>query len=389
MSFLSSKYHKALELSFTNDLYGVALRKGGCVFLTGSCPTPTPKIVYDELYESFMQNNKFCSYNTGSFSLKNAILEYAKGHNEDIGAADKNILITLGATTFLQQLFLYLLDEDSACVVITPTFQDYFNQLRFTRCMIIEVPMKETANNWELNLENVEKSITSKTKCILICSPNNPIGKIYSKQELFGLADIAKKHNILLIADEAYNFLSYGNEYTSLLSLSGFADNIVSVRTFSKEFSMCGWRVGYAYVPSFIYEDLFHLQLSFNSVAPAISQKAAEISLNMPEVKPMVEAEVARIKANRNYVMEKIDGIGKGLSYITPEACPYLFVKYSKDIGSYDLCRDIIEKNMVIVSPGIGNGEGGEGHFCITFGDELEIIIEGMNRLSNYFNQNY
>ena len=316
-------------------------------------------------------------------------MKYAEEHNENIGEANKNILITLGATTFLQQLFLYLLDEDSECMVITPTFQDYFNQLRFTRCGIVEVPMEEKENRWDLDVDDVEAAINEKTKCILLCSPNNPTGKIYSKDELTALANVAKKHDILLVADEAYNFLSYGNEYTSLLSLEGVSDNVVVARTFSKEFSMCGWRVGYAYVPSSIYEDLFHLQLSFNSVAAAISQKAAEISLRTPEIKSFIADEVARIKQNRNYAMSMIDKIGMGLSYIVPEACPYLFVKYNKKIDSYDLCKDIIEKSSVIVSPGIGNGKGGEGHFCVTFGDDICVIEEGMRRLENYFNLYY
>ena len=385
----SSKYHKSMRRNYTNDLYGIALDKGGCVFLTGSCPTPTPQLVYDELHKSFMYNNRFCSYNTGDPTLKYAILKYAVYHNENIGIPSKNVLITLGATTFLQQLFLYALDEDSECIVIAPTFQDYFNQLRFTRCSIVEVPMHESEIGWDLDIALIEEAITEKTKCILICSPNNPTGKIYSYKELTELANIAKKYNIFLIADEAYNFLSYEKKYTSLLSLKGVEDNIIVARTFSKEFSMCGWRVGYSYVPSAIYEDLFHMQLSFNSVAAAISQKAAEISLLSPEIKPFVVNEINRIKQNRDYVMSIIDKIGKGLSYIIPEACPYLFVKYYKDIDSYDLCKDILEKSSVIVSPGIGNGEGGERHFCITFGDDICVITEGMKRLEEYFNLYY
>ncbi len=385
----TSKYHKALGKNYTNDLYGLALRKGNCIFLTGSCPTPTPQVVYNELHKTFMQNNKFCSYNTGEPALKFAISKYAEEHNENIGRPSKNVLITLGATTFLQQLFLYILDEDSECIVITPTFQDYFNQLRFTRCSIVEVSMCEKENEWTLNVDDVDKVITEKTKCILLCSPNNPTGKIYSEQELTQLANIAKKHNIFLVADEAYNFLSYGKKYTSLLSLNDVGDNIIVARTFSKEFSMCGWRVGYAYVPSIIYDDLFHLQLSFNSVAATISQKAAEISLLASEIKPFIKEEIVRIKQNRDYVMSIIDRIGKGLSYIVPEACPYLFVKYNKNIDSYDLCKDIIDKSSVIVSPGIGNGQGGEGHFCITFGDDICVVTEGMKRLESYFNLYY
>jgi len=384
-----SKYHKSLKTNITNKLYGLALKQGGCIFLTGSCPTPTPESVYEELYRTFKENNKFCSYSTGSFGLKAAILRYMKEHREITVDPDQNILITLGATTFLQQLFLFLLDEDTESLVITPTFQDYFNQLRFTRTKIVEVCMQEGPTGWDLDMEKVKSAITHKTKVILICSPNNPTGKIYSRNELRELGLLCKEHNILLVADEAYNYLVYDGSFSSVLSIPEIQDNVVVARTFSKEFSMCGWRVGYSYIPKALYEDIFHLQLSFNSVASAVSQKAAEISLNSKEAREFSKMEVQRIRKNRDFVKKSIDQIGKGLNYILPESCPYFFVKYGKDIPSYDLCRDMIEKAQVIVSPGLNNGLGGEGHFCITFADDLFVVKEGMARVGQYFLKYY
>jgi aspartate/methionine/tyrosine aminotransferase len=224
---------------------------------------------------------------------------------------------------------------------------------------------------------------------ILICSPNNPTGKIYTKQELLELGKIAVEKNILLVADEAYNYLTYGNNHTSLLNIPEIKDNIVVARTFSKEFSMCGWRVGYSYLPEDIFNDMFHLQLSFNSVAAAISQKAAEISLHEGSVKEFAQNEVERIRKNRDFVAEKIKAIGNDLTFILPASCPYFYVKYGKQVSSYELCKDIIEKVGVIVSPGSNNGIGGEGHFCITFADDISTISEGMNRISEYFQKYY
>lgn len=384
-----SLYQRNQRLNLTNDLYGIALKQGGCIFLTGSCPTPTPKIVYEKLLDCFIENNKFCSYDTGSPALKQAIQDHLMATEQVEVKASSNILITLGATTFLQQLFLFLLDEESECIVITPTFQDYFNQLLFTRTKIVEVGMKETETGWILDTDEVKKAITHKTRLILICSPNNPTGRVYTKEELAALLEIAKQHNILVVADEAYNYLTYGKEFTSLLAFTESRDNIIVARTFSKEFSMCGWRVGYAYLPTDIYSEMFHLQLSFNSVSSAIAQKAAEISLKTPEVVAETKTEIKRIKANRDLVLQYISQIGKGLRVVAPEACPYMFVSYTNNIASYDLCKDIIEKAAVIVSPGKNNGEVGEKHFCITFADDVSIIKEGMERLAKYFENNY
>jgi aspartate/methionine/tyrosine aminotransferase len=384
-----SKYYKNLKTNITNELYGFALKREDCIFLTGSCPTPTPEPVYEGLFKSFKENNKFCSYNTGSLSLKAAILEYMKKHNEIEVDPKKNILITSGATNFLQQLFFFLLDEDTESIVITPTFQDYYNQLRFTRTNIVEVAMEEKQNEWILDLEKVRNAITPKTKIILICSPNNPTGKVYSKEVLTKLGLICKQNNILLVADEAYNYLTYGQQHTSLLNIPKIKNNIVVARTFSKEFSMCGWRIGYSYLPEEIFEDMFHLQLSFNNVASAVSQKAAEISLKNEDVLEFAKQETKRIEANRDFVRIEIDKIGKDLSYILPKSCPYFFVKYGKNISSYDLCKDMIEKKGVIVSPGLNNGLGGEGHFCITFADDISVLKEGMRRISEYFQKYY
>jgi aspartate/methionine/tyrosine aminotransferase len=295
----------------------------------------------------------------------------------------------LGATTFLQQLFLYLLDENSDCMMITPTFQDYYNQIRFARASITEVAMEEESPDWSLNIEKVRKSLKSNTRIIMLCSPNNPTGKVYSEKELTELGEIAKQNNILLVVDEAYNYLTYDKKFTSVLDIPHIGDCVVVARTFSKEFSMCGWRVGYAYLPESIYEELFHLQLSFNSVASAVSQKTAEISLQSQAVKEQVQKDIQATKEKRDFVTKCIDDIGQGLSYIMPQACPYLFVKYTKSIESYDLCRDIIDKVGVIVSPGVGNGRSGEYHFCITFADCMEVILEGMSRLKVYFTKYY
>lgn len=133
---------------------------------------------------------------------------------------------------------------------------------------------------------------------------------------------------------------------------------------------------------------MFHLQRSFNSVAAAISQKAAEISLKNPVVKEKVKEEIERIRKTRDYVVDKVRNMGSGLSCFMPEACPYLYVKYQRDISSYDLCEDIILKCSVVVSPGRGNGSIGEGHFCITYADSIDVVKEGMKRLEEYFKTN-
>ena len=389
MDLYKSKNYQALKVNYTNDLYGCALKKGGCIFLTGSCPTPTSRVVYEKLLNSFVTDNKFCSYNTGSTGIKKEIGKYLNLHSHLDTDVDKHILITLGATTFLQQLYLYLLDENSDCLMITPTFQDYYNQVRFTRASISEVAMEEKAPDWPLDIDKVRKSIRNNTRLMMLCNPNNPTGKVYSGEELTELGRIAKQNNILLVADEAYNYLIYEGQFTSVLDIPEIRNNVVAVRTFSKEFSMCGWRVGYAYLPEEIQKELFHLQLSFNTVAPSISQKAAEISLQSEEIEAEAKKEVLRTKEKRNFVTNCIDEIGHGLSYIMPKACPYLIVKYTKDVRSYDLCKDMISKASVIVSPGIGNGESGEHHFCVTFADCMEVITEGMGRLKYYFSNYY
>lgn len=386
---ISSKYHQSLKLNYTNDLYGIALKRGDCIFLTGSCPLPTPQYVYEELLKSFMQDSRFCSYNTGMPGLKVAIQDYLKKHSGVEIDIQKQLLITLGATTFLQQLFIYLLDEERECLVITPTFQDYFNQLRATRCGIVEVPITETAASWDIDFAKVESAITPKTKVILLCSPSNPTGKVFTEEELRKFCQIAKDNNIFLVLDEAYNYLTYQRGFVTPLSFPDYKDNVIVARTFSKEFGMCGWRVGYAIVPESIREDLFHFQLSFNTIPAAISQRAAEISLKNPDGPQMVANEVENTKRKRDLVIERIKKIGKDLTLITPEGCVYLYVKYGKTIPSYDLCKDIIEKAGVIVSPGIGNGQGGEGHFCITYADCEDVINEGLNRLEQYFQKYY
>ncbi|HPU42509.1 MAG TPA: pyridoxal phosphate-dependent aminotransferase, partial [Acetivibrio clariflavus] len=239
-----------------------------------------------------------------------------------------------------------------------------------------------------------EKAITPKTKAIVINSPSNPTGMIYSEDELRAIADIAVSKGIFVVSDEIYEKLIYdGYKHVSIASFNDkIKDLTIIVNGVSKTYSMTGWRIGYTASNEKIATIMSNVQSHATSNPNSIAQKAALAALEGPQ--DIIDIMKAEFVKRRDYMVDRINSI-KGLSCIKPNGAFYVMMNISKFIGteidgvkingSDDFAELLLEKAKVALVP--GSGFGTDIHVRLSYATSLENIKEGLNRIENFLNK--
>ncbi|HNV24540.1 MAG TPA: pyridoxal phosphate-dependent aminotransferase, partial [Candidatus Omnitrophota bacterium] len=240
-------------------------------------------------------------------------------------------------------------------------------------------------NNLKITAKQLEASITSKTKILILNSPSNPTGMVYNKKELEAIADICVKHKIYVISDEIYEKLIYeSNQYCSFASLGKEVyDLTITVNGMSKSYAMTGWRIGYCGASEEIIGFINRYQDHSTSNPTSISQMAALAALQQPEDAIIFMRN--EFKKRRDIMMAAIDKM-PGISYVKPEGAFYLFADFSKYGVSFDLAKRILNDVNVAIIP--GEGFGAPGFMRFSFATSAERIQEGMKRISEWLSHN-
>jgi aspartate/methionine/tyrosine aminotransferase len=250
---------------------------------------------------------------------------------------------------------------------------------------LIPVHVPVNKNNFHPNLEAIENAITEKTKVLVINSPNNPTGAVYTPAEITALLDIAKRHDLWLISDEIYARLNWTNwEHLSPSSLEGGDERTIVVTGWSKSFAMTGWRIGVIWGPDKVIQAMGKLQANACSHIPSFLMDAALAALD-----PKIDEEVARFK--KEYLQRRkilMDGIASidGLSMPEPEGAFYGFVDISgTGMDSNTFATRALKEAKVQLIPG-GLIDSGEGFVRISYACDEEALNEGLKRIGDWLN---
>ena len=244
--------------------------------------------------------------------------------------------------------------------------------------------MQETDKEWRLDIKRLEKSITAKTKAIIICNPSNPLGKVYTQEELQNIARLAKIYDLYIIVDEMYEYFVFEGKHTSIGSFKEVQDRVISIFGVSKSYAMTGWRIGYIAADKQIIDQVYKIHDSLVNCPAAVAQYAALAAITGPQ--DLVKSYKEVFLRQRQIVVDELAKT-KALSLITPAAAYYAFIKVNKKVNDTELALDIVQKAKVAVVPGSAFGPGGENHIRISFGTEENTLKEGLTRLVNYFNK--
>jgi aminotransferase len=331
-----------------------------------------------------IQEDKVDKYSlvAGLPELRSAISQSLKSKGM-VYSPDNEIIVTVGTIEALSAVCLSLLDPNDEVIVFTPTYYtNYKKIIGLAKAKTVTVQLDEQSG-WKLDMQALERAINEKTKLILVCSPNNPTGSVFKKDDLLQIGHIAQSKNIFLVLDEVYYNLQYKKEKFSLAQEKQFRNNIIRITSLSKDFSLAGWRIGFLHAPKELTAKILSIHDSLSVCAPVVSQYAALAALKNEET--ILLKNINEYSERRKIMGESLAKMKNFLEIIEPKGAFYFFPKIYDLKNDMDFCLDLLHKAKVAVVPGSEFGPGGEGHIRLCFGRSREDIQEGMIRLNNYF----
>jgi len=274
---------------------------------------------------------------------------------------------------------LAFLGSGDEALVLDPYYPAYFEETLIAGAKPVTVPLSEETS-YRIEAKHLEQYVTPRTKMVWLGSPVNPTGHLFSKKDLEEVAAVAERNDLLVFADEIYEKLVYdGAEHTSIGSLPGMADRVITANGFSKSYAMTGWRIGYVAAERRLISQMSKLHYYTVLCASTIAQKAAYAALNGSQdcVREMLQ-EYARRRGVVLQALKEIDGI----SYVPPKGAFYVFPNISKFSKNDEaVAETLIREFSVATVPGSGFGRAGGGHLRLSYSVSLPEIREGLKRL--------
>lgn len=367
----------------------------------------TPLCIKNKAIEA-IQEGRVARYSLspGILELREAI-EYNLSKRNIFYDFETEIIVTAGSIEAITASFLALLEPGDEVLIPDPTYTSYQSSIKTARGVPVFVPLDEE-KGWAFDVEEFKKRITSKTKAILYCNPNNPTGTVYSRKQLMELAELAQLHNLYILADEVYKDFIYSNEdFFSLAQFSALRKRFIYIFSFSKSYAMTGWRVAYLATDKALAARILGVHDALVTCAPVISQWGAVAALEMAdeEVKEYKKA----FNARRNLICEELDKLTEWFEYQNPSSAYFVlpkmtdklitvFKKYEKEKGekrddlseiqeksiSWRFAIELLENAKVALVPGIAFGKEGEEHLRFCFGRSVKSIEKAMQRISKF-----
>lgn len=355
--------------------------------------------------------------NTAKYTLEPGITELRELTAKKYQAKPNEIMISVGCQEAMACALATVIDPGDEVLIPSPTFASHIEQILQFNGQPKFFALDEH-QGWRLNLTAVKRALTKKTKAILFSNPANPTGTVLGQPELADLVDLARQKDLILIADETYDFLIYDNgRHTSLAEFRGYChpeprassegrrisgqpaisrdsslrplasvqnDNLIICGSFSKKYALTGYRVGYAYAPEGIIDHMLKVHDALTICSPAISQKAAIAALKGPQ--DCVGRFIKSLSQNRDLMCRELDKMPDIFEYQKPQGAYYILARYKKPkMNSFQLALAILKSAQVITIPGAAFGPTGENHLRFSFAGEPGNIPKGFKRLKRFF----
>jgi aspartate aminotransferase len=350
-------------------------------FSAGEPDFDTPQVIKDVAIAAI--NDGFTKYTAvdGIAPLKKAIIEKLQREN-GLTYTPAQVIVNNGAKHSLFNLFSAVVEEGDEVIIPAPYWVTYPELVKYCGGIPVEIDTDDAAG-FKITPEQLKNAITTKTKMIVLTSPSNPTGSVYTKEELTALGKVLEGTDILVASDEMYEKLIYDGEFTSSAAVSeDMFKRTITINGLSKSVAMTGWRFGYmAAHRTDIIQATKTLQSQSTSNINSITQKAA-----IPGLDGSADADIemmrVEFKKRRDEAVELFNAID-GLSVIKPDGAFYLFVNIKAiSNDSLNFSKDLLEKTGVAVVPGVGFGS--EGYIRFSFATDIASIREGIKRISDY-----
>jgi len=342
----------------------------------------TPQHILDAATDAMKEGFTHYTDTSGTMELREAICEKVQNENGIHADPRTEVIVTAGSQEAMLVAALSLLDRGDEALVIDPYYPAYSEDTLLAEGIPVVVPLN-AKENYAIDIEDLEKRVTPRTKMIWMCNPSNPTGHVFSKPDLEILAEVAKRHDLVVFADEIYEKIVYDDQrLVSIASLPRMENRTITVQGFSKAYAMTGWRIGYMVAARSLSSTLRTLHYYMTLCPNIISQKAALAALTGPQT--CVKEMVTEYNRRREFILNEIDKL-KILPYARPAGAFYVFPDFSRiDKSDENLAAKMLQEVKVVTVPGSGFGKAGKGYLRISYSADYEQVREGMKRITSF-----
>lgn len=376
--FVAEKYWESRETAM-GRINAMAKSRQDVISLSlGDPDMTTPAAIINKAFEDAHKGHTKYTEFRGDPELRTEICRFYKS-KYSVEVADEEIFVTSSGCIAMYLALEAVVNDGEEVILIAPYFTPYYQQVELAGGIPVECPTYEE-EDFQINIERLEKTITKKTKAIVINSPSNPSGSCLSYESMQSIAEIAEKYDLLVISDEIYTAYSYERPFIPFLSLPGMKERTITINSFSKNFLMTGWRLGNIIAPSYLVRVLQQINENVAFTAPSISQRGAIYALaHCDELqKPIVE----EFKKRMEYAAMRINNIPWMHVITPPKGSFYLFPSIKKTgMSSEEVAEKILQEAGVLTLPGTAFGECGEGHLRICCTVSIETLKEAFDRI--------
>lgn len=314
---------------------------------------------------------------TGDPELIKEITDFYK-YSYNVSYNKNEVMIVVGACHGMFLALQSIIDNGDEVIVHSPYFTPYKDQIEMAGGKFVELKTCEE-EQFNINISELQKLINNKTKAIILNSPNNPTGACFSKELIKEIAKVAIDNNLVVISDDVYDGFTYEGEFYPISSVHGMKERTITLGSFSKDFCMTGWRIGYVLAPAYIINTMKNINEGICFSAPTISQRAAICGLkNRKSIVDKV----------RNEFMERVDyayneiKLLPRVSAFKPKAGIYIFMNIKKTgLTSEEFCEKLLNEAHIVAIPGTAFGMYGEGYIRIACTVSKSVLSEAFERI--------
>jgi len=343
----------------------------------------TPQLIKDAAIRALGQGLVHYSDMRGELPLRQALAAKLKSFNA-IDAAPDDVLVTNGLTHASYAAFMATIDPGDEVILLEPYYPQHVGKIELAGGKVVLAPL-DAADNFSIRADLILPHVTPRTRAIVLVNPANPTGRVHTRAELEALAQIAIAHDLIVIADEVYEHITYDAPHISIASLPGMAERTISLYAFTKAYAMDGWRLGYTAASPALTEAMLKISTNMVTHVNTFIQYGALAAIT--DGTPEMEAMVAEDRRKRDIVVRALNQM-PGIKCALPEGTIYAFPDISgTGRGSQQLAEELLAHAHVVVEAGGFYGAAGDRHLRVCFGAEsVERIEEGMVRMARYLN---
>lgn len=379
-SLLNSRL-RSIKPSGIRRFFGIAEQMKDVISLgVGQPDFTTPWHIREAGIESLQRGRTWYTANSGLAELRREIAKYYKRRFDVEYDGDSEVLVTVGGSEAIDGALRAFVGPGDEVLVPEPSFVCYGPIATLCGGTVVPIETYEK-DNFRLTAEALKAKITPKTKMLILSYPNNPTGAVMRREHLEEIAKLLRGTDILVLSDEIYAELTYGERHVSIASIEGMRERTIVVSGFSKAFAMTGWRIGYALAPALVIAALNKVHQYAIMCAPTVSQYAAVEAMRRGD------EDVAYMRneynLRRRYI---VDGFNRlGLHCFEPEGAFYVFPSIkSTGLSSEEFCERLVRSHAVAVVPGNAFGDCGEGFIRVCYAYSIDHITKALERIEAF-----